>query len=629
MNRTETNCFKTMRAIVNVIERFSSILSHRRFLLALLFLAFLLNAASLNAGWFADDYWHRLGYADSPEINKHLALDQRMNGPMRAYSFFTGPSEKTKSLMDLGVYPWWFNPAVRAAFWRPLTGCTFLLDYTFWPEKPFFMHVQNIAWFLFLAAASFFVYRKIMGAGGAAGLAALLFAIDDVHAMSAAWMANRHIVVAAAFGVPCLYFHLRWREKKRWLWAAGALIFFTLSLLASEGGIATFAYLLAYALILDAGAIFSRFQSTLPYVSIIAVWRIVYTQLGYGVYDISLYIDPLREPIRFMSELFLRIPIIVLGTLGWPPADLYCFLTSAANRWFAGAAFLVLALAAWVTRRLWKDCRVAQFWALGMLFSVIPLCSAIPSNRNLGFASLGAMGFLAQLVFNQSALGLSLPRRIVKRYALYAAFSLLFVIHCIIAPLGQFVASISITFLQSRIDHIVDLGNDPQIQQQDLILVNSPCALAACFLTPYRMLEHLPYPAHIRVLSPGSMPVQLKRIDEKTLLVRPKYGYSPPPDPLNRDFPWSHISEVFIVRRLEGLIRNYTYPAQIGERVELSGVSVEVTGLTEDQRIAEATFHFTKSLDDPSLKWMKWSLETWKYHPYKPPAIGETVTVLF
>jgi hypothetical protein len=264
---------------------------------------------------------------------------------------------------------------------------------------------------------------------------------------------------------------------------------------------------------------------------------------------------------------------------------------------------------------------------LGMFFSTIPLCAAIPSSRNLGFVSLGAIGLLAQLAFMQSAWGIPRPRGIVKRYFVYSILMSLFIIHCVVAPLDQIIAPISNARAQSLIETIVDLGNDPQIAQQDLILVNSPCAMVPCFLTPYRILENLPSPAHVRVLSPGSMLVQLKRIDDKTLSVRPEYGYSPPPDPLNRAFPLSHINMIFIVRRLEGLIRNYTYPAEIGDRVELSGVFIEVTDITVDKRIAEATFHFTKSLEDPALKWMRWSLKTWKYQPYSPPAVGETVTI--
>jgi len=40
-----------------------------------------------------------------------------------------------------------------------------------------------------------------------------------------------------------------------------------------------------------------------------------------------------------------------------------------------------------------------------------------------------------------------------------------------------------------------------------------------------------------------------------------------------------------------------------GERIDLSGVVIEVTGLGKDGLPSEAVFRFDKRLDDASLKW--------------------------
>lgn len=618
-----------MRIFETLSAKIPRILTHPRLLPGLLFIAVAFNALSLKSGWFADDFWHRFGHSQLPAISEHLPWDQRMNGPMRSYSFFNAPTETTRRLLDVGIYPWWFNPTIQIGFWRPLTGYTLLLDYTLWPETPFFMHAQNILWFLLLVAVSYAVYREIMGVGWAAGLAAFLFVINDSHAMPVSWMANRHILVAAAFGVSCLLLHIRWRKNDRWPTMAGSLACFSFALLSSEGGITTFAYLFAYAVILDKSAISSRIKSLIPYLAIVAVWRAVYSTLGYGVYDVSLYVDPIREPVRFLSELYIRIPILLMGILAWPPPDLYLFLSSTAIPWYAALAFIVIGLAALATRNLWKDCRIAQFWALGMFLSVIPICTAIPSTRNMEFSSLGAMGLLSQLLFNQVAIGMPRPRRIVKWMVLYPALFLLFFIHCVFSPLRQITTPIGTAITQSKLESAIDIGNDPQIAQKDMIFVNSFCAMLPCFIIPYRLLEGLPNPAHIRMLSPGSSTIQMTRIDDRTISVRPKSGYSPPPTPLDLSFPRSHISLVFIVRNLEGLIRNFTCPSEIGDRVELTGVSIEVTDITDDKRIAEATYRFDKPLEDPSFQWMKWNMNQWRYEPYTPPPIGETVTIPF
>ena len=61
----------------------------------------------------------------------------------------------------------------------------------------------------------------------------------------------------------------------------------------------------------------------------------------------------------------------------------------------------------------------------------------------------------------------------------------------------------------------------------------------------------------------------------------------------------------------------------LGQRVKLTGVTVEVTALTPDNRPAEATFSFDVPLEDPSLRWLFW--EDGSFVPFTLPAVGKTV----
>ena len=45
------------------------------------------------------------------------------------------------------------------------------------------------------------LYRRLMGATAAAGLAALFYAIDDAHGPPVAFLANRNAMMATLFGV--------------------------------------------------------------------------------------------------------------------------------------------------------------------------------------------------------------------------------------------------------------------------------------------------------------------------------------------------------------------------------------------------------------------------------------------
>ena len=128
------------------------------------------------------------------------------------------------------------------------------LDFLLWPELPALMHLHSLLWLALLAWAATLLYRETLGATWAAGLAALLYAVDDAHAAPAAYIANRNALVATAFGVLCLLCFARWRRQG---WRPGAVLspaLLALALAAGEIALATAAYLGSYALLLGPGA---------------------------------------------------------------------------------------------------------------------------------------------------------------------------------------------------------------------------------------------------------------------------------------------------------------------------------------------------------------------------------------
>ena len=145
----------TWRARVGrVLER---MFMHRRFPLILAVLAVVLTLPSLGVGWVADDYYQRARMADAdffPGISGE---------PWKFFDFAT--SESMAWAMDLGAWPWWTYPELRAAFWRPLTVATHWVDYRLWPEHPVFMHVHSLLWFAALIACVAVMYRRLAGGG--------------------------------------------------------------------------------------------------------------------------------------------------------------------------------------------------------------------------------------------------------------------------------------------------------------------------------------------------------------------------------------------------------------------------------------------------------------------------------
>ncbi|MFQ5494212.1 MAG: hypothetical protein ACE5EX_02425 [Phycisphaerae bacterium] len=163
--------------------------------------AMVLAAPSLTTGWQMDDHFHRLKM-----IGPAQAVDAS-HGRLDLFRFLDGDPDRTRALIDRGRIPWWTFPGIRAAFWRPVTVFTHWLDYRLWPTSPALMHGQSLLWLGALVTAAGFMYRRLMGAVPVAGLATLLYAVDDARATTVGFLANRNALVAALFGVLAIILH--------------------------------------------------------------------------------------------------------------------------------------------------------------------------------------------------------------------------------------------------------------------------------------------------------------------------------------------------------------------------------------------------------------------------------------
>jgi hypothetical protein len=563
---------------------------------------------SLWAGWMADDHVLRLrltGSVDLPELDSPV-LD--------LFAFANGDPERMSRLMDLGFWPWWTLKELRASFFRPLACLTHWLDLYLWPDQAMLMHLQSLLWFGGLVAVVALLYRRVMGPTLAAALAALLFAIDDAHGTPVGFIANRNALLATLFGVMAVLAHIRWRRDSPgsgWVRAALGPSLLALSMLSAEFGAGVLAYLISYAVFLDRGTWRSRLTSLLPYVLVIVVWRIIWTGLGHGMFGTDFYIDPGAEPARFVIAVLRRAPVLLLGQWVGPPADLFSLFTVAVSpilarvMWLGAVAVLGLVGAAMV--RVLRMDRAARFWAVGMMLSVVPVCATYPQDRTLLLVGVGAFGLLG--CFLSDAFGrLDGPpatragRR--RRTSGRVPALLLVAIHAVLAPIALPLRAWRPAGPRSLMQQIfVNTPMDRSVEEQDVVLVNTPIALAAGYVPMLRALNGQPIPRHTWALSASWSPTELSRPDSHTLVVRPDWGYLNGP--------------------IDTLARSLRHPMAVGDRVEFTGVTIEVTALTEDGRPAEATCRFDVSLEDSSLRWLRW--KDGEFVPFTPPAVGETV----
>ena len=585
----------------------------------LLVLAVLLGLPSLWLGWQLDDYIHRaslIGIEQFPEASRIW---------WNLFGFLDGDPTINQRYIEGGVLPWWSSPDLHLAFFRPVTGLTHWLDYRLWPNMPAMMHAHSLAWYAAAVMVMTRLYRSTASAALAAGIAALVFAIDDSHGMPLVWLAHRNSIIALFFAAVSLLAHVRWRNGgsrgQGWL-SAIALMF---ALLAAESAVATCAYILSYALFIERGAVLKRVRSLLPATAVTAAWLVAYKLLGYGASGSGMYIDPLADSLRYLGAAVDRAPLLLWGQWAWPPSDMHNILSEPAARVMWSVAVVLAPVLAWVLFPVLRRSRIARFWALGMVLSLPPVCATYASDRLLMFVGIGGAGLLGEFLAERKR---PTPNDVSSRRPISIARlagGTLIMVHLFLAPLGLLAASLSIRSFGVLYDRpIRSLPSDDSIASQDVFIVQIPSAFLSSSGPIILAMDGRPVPRSLLALGSSIYPIELERSGPSTLVFRPEGGFLPPPGGPHPgeadDHPMFH--PLYVLTQFDHLYRDVGRPFSKGERIELSGVTAHITKLTQDDRPAEVTFEFDHPLEDSRYRWVIWRDGT--YVPFDLPAIGET-----
>ncbi len=564
-------------------------------------LAVLLASPALTVGWILDDYYHRTVLLGRSQFRDLLGP------PSEMFRFFRGEPARTGRLMEIGLFPWWTDPTIKGEFLQALTVLTHRLDYALWPDSPALMHAHNLFWLGTAVAATAVFYRRMMGATWVAGVAGLLFAVDDARGATAGFLANRNVLVAATFGVSALVFHDRWRRDGSRTAALLAPLLLSAALFSKEEGIGTVAYLAAYGLFADPAGRWRGCLALLPHAAVVVAWASLRRSWGYGVRNMGLYIEPLGDPERFAAAVTHRVPILLLGQWGPIPAEFATLLHLPVFSWWGVAAVALLGITGFAIAPLLRRDHLARFWAAGMLFATVPVAATFPMDRLLTFVGIGAAALLAQFwawVFGDSG---TTPSRCGRTPALAVAWLFVF-FHAILAPIAlplRAANPLAPRWVERRLYVGTVLGST--IASQTLVIVNAPSAMHASYLLLRRELSGQPLPRRLRVLAPAIPSVTIRRLDERTLAIRPEGGY------LN----WP----------LDRIFRSELRPLAAGEHVVLEGMSIEIAKLTPDGRPALATFRFDVPLETPCLRWL--CFRGVGFETFTPPAVGQEIEIPF
>ena len=581
-----------------MFEWIRRVLSRPRADLVVLAVGTLLILPSIPTGVAADDSVHELAVSGSnaiPGFARH---------PLDLFHFATG--NFTKLLIDDGVLPWWTDPKVHFAFFRPLSSLTHVIDHFVLGDVPALMHLHSVIWATLTVLAVRAVYRTVNGSGFEAALALAFYALDDARGPPISWVANRNAFVACSVSVFAFYLYLRGRAGARGP-AVAAPAVFAVALMGGEGAMAITPYLFAHALFVQEGALKARFASLLPFVGVTLAYGFTYRALGYGISGSGLYFDPALEPSDFFRVFPERFTMLWFAQLGGPWSEWwngYAIMFPGTEVVVAVLAVLFLAFAGVMFAPIVKRDPIARFWLLGAALSTLPACGAFTADRLLPWVSMGAMGLTARFfryyVEEPPEAGLY---RHVARIGAFCAVAAHLVLGPLLLPL-RVTGNVQVSDALERAERSVP--SDPSIRERVVVYVNPPADPFASYVPVQRAVLGVPRAKNQFWLADGSAEIQLTRVDERTLRVRPAGG--------------------FMIFPSERLFRNTRRrPFRPGDVLTIPEAEVTIEEVTDDGRPKVVLTRLHRPLEDAGYAFLAW--DGAGYVPFTPPAVGAETTL--
>jgi hypothetical protein len=456
---------------------------------------------------------------------------------------------------------------------------------------------------------------RLLGGRWEAGLAALFFALDPGHALSAGWLAARNAVLAAFFGLAAVYAQDRWRRDgdRRAAWVAAGMT--AASLASGEAGAAALALLAAHAWAFEKPGLASRARALAPHAAVALVWAAIYRARGAGVHS-GLYVDPFAAPAEFAASAALAVPINVGGKLGGLSASL-AGLT--ALRLWPALAVAGLGAAGLAFAAVWPFLRrdpAARFLAAAVVLAALPFSGTMPNDRNLYLVGFAGFGLEALVV----------RRAVEEKGALlriYAGWILVFAV-LLATPVCLANSRGMTTFSRFSRDPLSRVLLDDAVPRQTAVFVNPPSQFMLAHLGLMREGTGAPLPAAVRALVPGIYPSRIARPRADQLTVHVDGGILPPPGTWPAiPGPAPALKMEYLGQVLGSYARGTREPVQAGDVFRLPGLEVTVNAVAGDGGPSDMTFTFDRSLEDPSLRWLVW--REGSYEPFALPAVGQGV----
>jgi len=577
-----------------------SLLEQRFMPPAAVLLSLLLCAPMLSAGLIADDYIHQLilrGAASLPAYQQHWSA---------LFAFAT--DQNRAALLDEGVLPWWSDPELRFAFFRPVSALTHLLDMQLWPDTPWLMHLHSFAWSALALLAAYALYLRVFAlaapgsqpsARALARLALLFYALEPTRAVAVGWIANRNTLVSLSLSLAAVCSHIDAMASPRWGRRVLSPALLALAVLAGEGGVSGLAFLIAAALVLDPRGRGRALLALWPHFAAAGGMVALGSALGYGMEGSDGYLDPRRDFSTYLAAFPARALALMSAGIGGPAADaigIYDLLWPGLATFMKLFSLALLGLVGYALAPLFFQSQSARFFGLALCLALPPACVAFPADRLLTWISVAALGVLAECAMVALRHGGVQPRALQLAAAAVLGARVLF------APLLLIAQAQNLPHLGDllrRADAVIP--KDPRVTEQLAVFVNAPEEPLVSFVLPQRAAAGVPRPKALRRWAAGFSHVAITRAGPTRVEVYQDGG--------------------FLQQHTERMLRSpRTRPFKVGERMAVTGMQAEILEVTGDKRPLNVAFMW-----DPSANYAFYALNAGGYYRFELPALGTCV----
>jgi hypothetical protein len=498
------------------------------------------------------------------------------------FQFASGDAQENLALMSRGaLLPWWSDPELKIRFFRPLSSLTHRLDFALWADCSQLMYIQSLLWLAVVLALVARLYTNVEGARPrVAALAALAYALSDVHGAVVGWLSNRNALLAAAGALACLLAYQRARREghraSRWL----APLWLGLGLFSGEVGLGAWAFLVADAIMLDERPVRRRLAALLPNLLVTLAWAGAHVASGAGSEGSGLYLHPLQDGAAFLRALPERATILFGAALGPLPAELSLLGSRSVVPLALGVALMLLSALLIEQRRRASDPEL-RFWWLSAALSLLPVAASFPSDRLLVLVNVAALPIVSRslvALWDESA------TRTLAGAVLAAC--LLFT-HLVLAPLSSIWRARQMQVLGAKQARAFDcLERVPQLQDKTLLVLGAPADLFVSYLQVERAARGLPHPEHVVWFSNPGAVLDVRVLGDQSLSLARAGG--------------------FFVTPLEALYRRSGAALMPGRRVSLPELSAEVRELDAAGAVARVELGFAQPLGSERYVFLVW-----------------------